>query len=221
MIDLSFTILYGKKFWLLTESEEDLDEKSVFSISSNNHNFMLLRRDSVSMIKMLDGINKDKSNLKKKEGWIGNCDFCGFSNDLFIHSNKHVTLVSCYDCFTMITGYPNIKCYYRRRSMFIYFIMNNDIIQYQIVPTITLLNNNVVRNDHCQICFFNHQILDLLTCRICYKCRKYITTFKKIMASKFLILSNILNNDIAYEILLKLIHILYNTYLFIKEITIK
>ena len=69
---------------------------------------MLLRRDSISMIEMLDGINKDKSFLNKKEGWDGNCDFCGIFNKLYIHSNKNITLVSCHDCFNMITKSPNI-----------------------------------------------------------------------------------------------------------------
>lgn len=233
MIDLPFTITYSKKFWLFDESDEDNEDTQFpLVISSNNRNFMLLKRESASMVKMLEEISSNKlslNNLTKKEGWFGKCEFCGFENNLFIHSGKNLVLVSCYNCFTMITTKPNIildinkqniKGYYNK-SQFIYLIICDEITQYQIVPTITLWSNKVMRHDHCQICFFNHNILDVTTCRICYKCKNFIAMFKKFIVLKFLILSDILNADIAFEVSVRSINILYNTHLFIKDITLK
>jgi hypothetical protein len=129
----------------------------------------------------------------------------------------------------MITNQPNIilsindekfKAYYHVKSEFIYLITNNEILQYQIVPTICLLNNNFKRKDRCQLCSLNHQYLDPTTCGICPTCKNYITIFKNNMITKSLIICNILNNDIRYEILSKLIHILCNHHLFINEMKI-
>ena len=228
-----FTIKYSKTFTVYInecDSDDEGDKIQPKIMSANNHNFMLLRRDSSQIIDALNGINKHKSyGLIRKNGWAGNCDFCNTRNELFIHSNKYVVIVSCYDCFNMITNSPNItlsinkeifKAYYHDKSEFIYFIINNEILQYQIVPTINLINNNIKRNNCCQICSLNHQYLDVETCRICLTCKNYITIFKEYMITKFLIISDILNNNIGHEILSKLINVLYDHHLFIKDITI-
>jgi len=226
-----FTIKYSKTFTVyINECDSDDDKIQPKVISANNHNFMLLRRDTAQIIDALNGINKHKSRgLIKKDGWVGNCDFCNTRNELFIHSNKYVIIVSCCDCFNMITNQPNtilaingeeFKAYYHDKSMFIYLIVNSDILQYRIVPTIYLLNNDIKRNDHCQLCSLNHQYLDPTTCRICIKCRSYITIFKNNMITKSLIIRDILNNDVKYVILLKLVDVLYYHHLFVNEMKI-
>jgi len=227
-----FTIKYNKIFTIYInechgDDKEDKIQPKV--ISANNYNFMLLRLDSASMIQTLKGINNHNYNLIKTEEWVGNCDFCNTQNELFIYSNKKVTIVSCYDCFTMITNHPNIilsindekfKAYYYDKSMFIYLIISNEILQYQIVPSICLLNNNFKRKDRCQLCFLNNQYLDTTTCRICSTCKNYITIFKNNMLTKSLIICDIFYNDIGHVILSKLIHVLYDHHLFIKEMKI-